>query len=238
MMPAMHAFVSALDRRSLWLSLGGLLALLAWEATGWDWSMAHWWGTAQGFALKDHWLLSGVLHNGARKLGVGVLLALLVFTLWPVGVLRRVPRADRWSLLLATVLTILSVSLLKGISTTSCPWDMQAFGGTLPYVSHFDWSQRDGGGGHCFPAGHASTGLAFMAAYFWLKDTDARFARRWLALAVLTGLGLGWVQQVRGAHYTSHTLWTLWLCWTVPCVLHSLQRGGQAWRRARVPTHE
>ena len=36
-----------------------------------------------------------------------------------------------------------------------------------------------------------------------------------LAAAVLAGLVLGGAQQVRGAHFMSHTLWTGWLCWTV-----------------------
>ncbi len=26
---------------------------------------------------------------------------------------------------------------------------------------------------------------------------------------------LGVSQQLRGAHYMSHTLWTAWICWTV-----------------------
>ena len=30
---------------------------------------------------------------------------------------------------------------------------------------------------------------------------------------MLAGLLLGLAQQVRGAHYMSHTLWTAWFCW-------------------------
>jgi len=40
-------------------------------------------------------------------------------------------------------------------------------------------------------------------------------ARRWLAGAMLAGFVFGLAQQVRGAHYMSHTLWTAWLCWSV-----------------------
>ena len=39
--------------------------------------------------------------------------------------------------------------------------------------------------------------------------------RRVLAGAMLAGFVFGLAQQVRGAHYLSHTLWTAWLCWTV-----------------------
>jgi membrane-associated PAP2 superfamily phosphatase len=44
-------------------------------------------------------------------------------------------------------------------------------------------------------------------------------ARRWLWSAVIAGLVLGLAQQVRGAHYMSHTLWTAWLCWTAAAVM-------------------
>src|SRR6218665_451834 len=39
-------------------------------------------------------------------------------------------------------------------------------------------------------------------------------ARWWLAGALLAGLVLGGAQQLRGAHFMSHTLWTGWLCWS------------------------
>jgi len=40
-------------------------------------------------------------------------------------------------------------------------------------------------------------------------------ARRWLAAALAAGLVLGVAQQLRGAHFMSHTLWSAWLCWVV-----------------------
>jgi membrane-associated PAP2 superfamily phosphatase len=112
-------------------------------------------------------------------------------------------------------MTEIIVCLIKGFSQTSCPWDLQAFGGVSPYISHWDFSQKDGVGGHCFPAGHASTGFAFMAAYFSLRQGGAPGARQWLVGAILVGCVLGISQQMRGAHFMSHTLWTAWLSWTV-----------------------
>lgn len=128
----------------------------------------------------------------------------------------------------AVWLSLLVVAGIKGISRTSCPWDLAAFGGTAQHVSHWAWGMRDGGGGHCFPAGHASTGFAFMALAIWLRSVSPRTGT-WAWVAVLSaGLLLGWVQQVRGAHFFSHTLWTAWLCWAVATVLHAL-----TWRRPR-----
>ena len=34
-----------------------------------------------------------------------------------------------------------------------------------------------------------------------------------LVAALPAGLLLGWAQQLRGAHYLSHTLWSAWICW-------------------------
>ena len=78
-----------------------------------------------------------------------------------------------------------------------------------------DWIEHDGGSGRCFPAGHASTGFAFMGGFFALRTQAPGMAGLWLAVALAAGLLFGGVQQLRGAHFMSHTLWTAWLCWVV-----------------------
>jgi membrane-associated PAP2 superfamily phosphatase len=56
----------------------------------------------------------------------------------------------------------------------------------------------------------------------------------WLAGAAATGLVLGVAQQMRGAHFMSHTLWTGWLCWTTGWLTDPLLSGGgdRAWTGA------
>lgn len=74
----------------------------------------------------------------------------------------------------------------------------------MPYVPH--WSAvADGGGGHCFPAGHASAGFAFIGGYFVIPERRPRTARIWLQDSLASGLLLGLAQQLRGAHFMSHT---------------------------------
>lgn len=180
---------------------------------------AHW-GGSSGFALRSNWWMEKILHEGARSIGWFFLLA-LVLSIWrPWGALRNLATIDRVGVFGSVLCALLSVAIIKGISQTSCPWDLQVFGGLAPYVSHWDFWQRDGGGGHCFPAGHASTGFAFMAAYFGLKQNKAPAALAWLLGALLVGFALGISQQMRGAHFMSHTLWTAWLCWTVGWLSH------------------
>ena len=134
---------------------------------------------------------------------------------WPVGVLRQVDRLQRLQLVLTTLLSLLAVVSIKYISSTSCPWDLAEFGGVARYVSHWTLGVVDGGGAHCFPAGHASAGFAFFGGYFVLRDAAPRAARIWLVATLVVGLVLGISQQARGAHFMSHTLWTAWLCWTI-----------------------
>ncbi|MFZ2388297.1 MAG: phosphatidic acid phosphatase, partial [Polaromonas sp.] len=77
------------------------------------------------------------------------------------------------------------------------------------------WGVLDGGTGGCFPAGHASAGFAFIGGFFAFRHAVPKTAWRWFAGAMLIGLIFGLAQQVRGAHYMSHTLWTAWFCWSV-----------------------
>jgi membrane-associated PAP2 superfamily phosphatase len=195
-------------------TLGALLLLLAWDALGLDLPLARLAGTRDGFPLRETWLMSAVLHEGARRASWLLMAALILSIWWPVGVLRQLTRGERAGIVAGTVLALLSVSLLKSVSRTSCPWDLMEFGGMAPYVSHWNFGVSDGGGGRCFPAGHASAGFAFVAGYFWLQDKAPRTANTWLLIVTTAGLGLGLAQQWRGAHYLSHTLWTAWVCWT------------------------
>ena len=153
-------------------------------------------------------------HCPTRAGWVGAVV-LTVMVWWPLGPLRALPRADRAGLVIGTVLAVVAVQMMKRVSHTSCPWSLAEFGGDVSYVSHWAWGLRDGGGGHCFPAGHASTAFCYLAAYFWLRPWAPRAARIWLLCATLAGFVLGAVQMVRGAHYFSHVLWTGWVCWVV-----------------------
>lgn len=199
------------ERRDLALVLAGLALLLGWEASGLDLAVMRLVADGGGFAWRDHLLTRGLLHEGGRWLA-GAMLALLVLNLrWPL-----VPgpaRGERWAWLAGTLASLLLVSTLKSWSTTSCPWDLAAFGGVAHYVPHWRLGIADGGPGRCFPSGHASAAFAFVGGYFVLRRHSPARARRWLAAVVGCGLLFGAAQTLRGAHYPSHTLWTAWLCW-------------------------
>lgn len=189
---------------------------LVWDASGADLHVMAWLGNAQGFAWREHWWLSTVLHDGAQRLALVICALVLCMAVFPIGHGRQVPRLQRIEIVLGITLSLLLVSALKRVSMSSCPWELQAYGGVATYSSHWSWGVPDGGSGHCFPGGHASSALAFMAvALPWLGSSQPHERRKGQLLLtgiVFTGLVLGAAQTLRGAHYPSHTAWTVLLC--------------------------
>ena len=205
-------------RRDLAVTAITLLALLAWDVSGGDLAAARLFGNAQGFAARDTVWASRVLHDGGR-LAAWALLAVLV------GSTLRVPRdaatgpsrGERWRWIAVMLLCVVAVPAIKRVSLSSCPWDLAEFGGVAQYVSHWRWGVPDGGGGHCFPSGHAVAAFGFFGLYFLWRGHDAKKARLWLAVVIAAGLVFGTAQLARGAHSPSHTLWTAWFSWLI-CV--------------------
>nr|WP_261803335.1 phosphatase PAP2 family protein [Variovorax sp. PAMC26660] len=197
------------------LTLLALVALMVWDVLGWDLPLARLAGTPYGFPWRENPFMVHVMHEGARDLSWIVLFVLLAAIRWPFGILRRLTRGGRVQLALTVLASVLAVSLIKQASQTSCPWDLKEFGGMARYVSHWSWGIGDGGPGGCFPAGHASAAFAYLGGYFVLRRVSPRAASIWLGVVLVVGLALGVSQQMRGAHYTSHTLWTAWVCWVV-----------------------
>ena len=201
------------------------LALLLLDASGADAWLTRLYGSAQGFAWRNHWLTSDLLHQGGR-IASWILFAIVVAAVWrPWPAAARVAPRTRWWWLGCTVLCLLLISTIKHFSLTSCPWDLREFGGNAQWVSHWAFGASDGGPGRCFPSGHASGAFAFLAGYLALRESAPRPARIWLAVVLVLGAVFGWAQLMRGAHHLSHTLWTGAICWTVAVLTyHATQR--------------
>ena len=189
-------------------------------------------GGAAGFAGTHSVLLSRVMHDGGRLLAWLLLALLMVAALRAgtgtgtgAGAGAAVPsRAARWRWIGVILLCVLAVPAIKRLSATSCPWELIEFGGVAQHLSHWRWGVADGGGGHCFPSGHAVAAFAFIGQYFLWRDVNARRARVWLAAVLFTGAAFGLAQLARGAHFPSHTLWSAWLCWALCAAADALMR--------------
>ncbi|MCA0393458.1 MAG: phosphatase PAP2 family protein [Proteobacteria bacterium] len=182
------------------------------------------------WTLRQHPLTEGLVHRGGRLLGL--VAWLLVLAAWVASDMR--PAWRRWRgplarLALSVLLSTLLVAVLKRWLQVDCPWDLARYGGQLPWVSLL--APRPGGlpAAHCFPAAHAGIGFAWVALYFCLRSV----APRWRLAGLAAGIGLGAVfglsQQLRGAHFLSHDIASLVLCWSVAVAVHALwpaARGG------------
>jgi membrane-associated PAP2 superfamily phosphatase len=105
----------------------------------------------------------------------------------------------------------LMISLLKRASTSHCPWDIDRYGGDAPYIRLLELMPEGIPAGHCLPAGHASSALWLLAivAFWW--PNQPRKALGMGALMLAFAFGVGFVQQLRGAHFLTHTLWSVWI---------------------------
>jgi membrane-associated PAP2 superfamily phosphatase len=223
---------AGLWRQDLLVTAAVLVALIVWDASGADLALTRVFGSADGFAWREHWLTSGVLHEGGRLAAWG-LFALGLLNIWrPLTAGPSKSERVRW--VLVTLACVIAVPALKRLTSTSCPCELAEFGGAASYVSHWHFGVDDGGAGHCFPSGHAVSEFAFFSGWFVLRRHRPRVARTWLAAVLVAGLLFGGAQLVRGAHYASHTLWTGWLCWLIGVVTAPRARRVQAPSASRI----
>lgn len=191
-------------RGDLWLAD----QLYAWEG--------HRWSLQQGFVTQH------LIHVMGKRLSTlaWYCVALLLIASG------SFPRLKAWRrplffLLLATALSTAAVGTLKLWTDMDCPWDLARYGGSRPFIDLFTTRPPLLPRASCFPAGHASAGYAWVALYFFFLATWPRL--RWLGLGVGLAVGLlfGFAQQLRGAHFLSHDLWTLAICWAIGLLLYA-----------------
>ncbi|MRD45992.1 phosphatase PAP2 family protein [Caenimonas koreensis DSM 17982] len=206
---------------AIW-TVGILGLLLLWDASDLDMVLARVGAAGAVFPLRYNWFVNAVLHDGMRYAAWCVAAWLFVGIWAPTALLSRLTRAARVQWLVSLLVSVLVINLLKQASHTSCPWDLAEFGGIGTYVNHWAWGVDDGGPGRCFPAGHASAAFGFLGGFFVFYPVSRRLAFACLGLSLTVGLTLGIAQQLRGAHFMSHTLWTAWLCWLCGLLVNSV----------------
>ncbi len=165
--------------------------------------------------LKDDWWVQQFLHKGGQKFSklVGViLLVTALYSSFKGSKLYRYRKA-LWFLFLASVTGPALVAVLKSQTHIYCPWSLKVFSGDKPYIRLFDAVDNGLKVGHCFPSGHASGGFAFISLYFFFLVVKPRYRFYGLAFGLILGLVYGVAQQMRGAHFLSHDVFALVICW-------------------------
>ena len=181
--------------------------------------------TTHTFPWRYAWVSKYLVHRYVKYvlLTIGVLVlavAVLIRVRPPTsGFLRS--HEKRWSFVAWCFVLVPSViGILRRLSPMHCPWEIDSFGGYAPYFDLLTWPPQGVRAGHCFPA-------AFVASSSWMLALPLLWfpERRRLGFtvgtaALLVTLALGWVQQMRGAHFLSHTLWSVWVSWAVILATH------------------
>jgi len=169
----------------------------------------------QTFPWDKTWFANDLMHRHVKNViivGGCLIVGTALFDLFaPLKRLTAHGRTRLRIIALAAVLEPLLIATLKHSSNMHCPSEIDLFGGHYPFLRLLDMVPDNWSAGRCFPAGHASTAMWLSAlAVLWLPDNPRRAFQVFLA-GIAAGFALGWVQQMRGEHFLTHTLWTVWL---------------------------
>jgi membrane-associated PAP2 superfamily phosphatase len=167
------------------------------------------------FVWKNTWFAKELMHVYVKDFIIIGAVGLIAFLILDAFIkFSRIDALLRFRLRFvasASIIIPFVISTLKHRSMLHCPWDLTRYGGDAPFVRLLSQIPIGMQPGHCFPAGHASTGLWLAAiCVFWLPD-QPKMALRMFFAGLSVGFILGWVQQMRGAHFLFHTLWATWL---------------------------
>ena len=171
------------------------------------------------FPWRDAWFAAVFMHRWVKAalvaVGAGVVIVAAMDALRRLSCIPPRVRARLRIVALCALFIPLSVVAVKRHAASHCPWNLDRYGGSAPYVRLLEASPPGAAPGRCFPAAHATSALWLSAfAVFWVPHR-LRIAGLVFALGVGAGIGLGWVQQLRGAHFLSHTLWSVWIAGAV-----------------------
>lgn len=181
----------------------------------------HWQGGVNSWPLRGHWLTEDVLHVAGHHFVI--LLAVCVVIAIAMSFRNDTVKPYRKGLifLFCSVLTsVLLVRIGKSVTHMTCPWDVVEFGGSMLHSSLFARLPEGAEFGQCFPGGHTSGGFAWVALFYVFKEYRPSLAKFGLAFGIMLGLAFGIAQELRGAHFLTHDLWSLAIAWTSSSLLY------------------
>lgn len=187
---------------TLWTDLDLMLADSAFDAK------------AGVFPLRHAWISATFNHVILKRLFTALALLILSAVLWDLCAPRTWSWLRRFQLRVIAMSALLIptvISLLKQSSDSHCPWDLQRYGGSEPYIKLFELFPAGVSPGHCMPAGHASSALWMISLSVLFIPHRLLHAAFMLVALLFMGIGVGWMQQLRGAHFFTHTLWSAWI---------------------------
>jgi membrane-associated PAP2 superfamily phosphatase len=193
------------------------MTMLCLEFTDLDiWLASHFYDAKHHrWPYRDGWLTQTVLHKGGRYLVYALGVGLLLFWIESCRAKSNFRHLSKHLgyLLLASLSGPLIITYLKSHTHIYCPWDVSLFGSSKPHVRLFDSISDNMTVGHCFPSGHSGLGFAFVSVYYFflIVKPDYKYYGLWAGL--IAGFVFGITQEIRGAHFFSHDVVSLAICW-------------------------
>jgi len=161
-----------------------------------------------------------IFYQGPKWVLIVFVLGLLACVLAPLWQVSGLPLSPTQAGFLLTCIVVAPITawFIKRHTGVLYPCYIDRYGGTEPYRTLLESIPRVPGRmrGRGFPAAHCSGAFALMALYFVMPGPW-----RWLGLGL--GLAAGWIvglyQMLKGVHYLSHTIVTMFLVWTIILML-------------------
>jgi len=191
----------------IWSGLG-VLGLFWVTVTSWDEVISQ--RMYSSFWLDRHADLVNAWYRWPKLASICAALCVIGFALRGrnpfTGVAVQTP--TRHYLVVALLTIPILTWLVREGSASACPRDLAAFGGELAQRPFLDFSWQAIGSGRCNPSGHMSSYSWWLALCF-LRPPQRR-GLGVLILCIVAMFALGSVQILKGAHFMSHLIFSVW----------------------------
>ncbi|MGK5081608.1 phosphatase PAP2 family protein [Janthinobacterium sp. HLX7-2] len=171
--------------------------------------------------------LTGSFQSGMTMLAAAAILLAIWDTLRPLHWCVSHRTALR-VLALSAMLVPLSIDLLSTFSGVLCPGDLLRYGGLEPYARLLETAPAHASATVCLPATQASHAWCLLALPLFFWPRQPRLAALAAGVMLLCGLGVGWLQQMQGAQFFTHTLWSAWIASFFVYLLYQLLKADDA----------
>lgn len=221
-----HRFsIPFFQKAFLWLLVSLVAILCVGQFTNIDLIIQDYYYDAERkiFPWDQTWFAYYFMHDHVKAViirsGQLLILLMLIDAIKPWQKMNAFVRTRLRFIAIASLLVPAVVRTVKHYSVLHCPFEIDRYGGDTPFIRLLDSVPAFVKDGHCFPAGHATTGLWLAAiCVFWLPHNTTRATQMFFA-GLSVGVILGWVQQMRGHHFLFHTLWSSWIASLVLVVM-------------------
>lgn len=131
-------------------------------------------------------------------------------------------------LALSALLVPVCLYLLSMFSGALCPTDLLRYGGLGSYARLLENVPAQASVMVCLPATQASHAWWLLALPLFFLPRQPRLAALVAGLMLVCGLALGWLQQLHGAQFLTHTLWSAWVAAFLVYLLYQLLKAEDA----------